>query len=131
VQFDFGLWTRKIVRALIRREFGIDYTPQYVGKILKSTGFSPQRPVWQALERDLERRRQWTEEAFPAPKKRADQEDARIYFADKAYSRTGRPAKLSSQVSVHLAFERLCVGLGCSWRRMGRPHCFYATVSDI
>jgi hypothetical protein len=23
LQFDFGLWTRKIIRYLIRREFGI------------------------------------------------------------------------------------------------------------
>ena len=28
VQFDFGLWTRKIVRDLIRREFGINYSLQ-------------------------------------------------------------------------------------------------------
>lgn len=54
-QFDFGLWTRKIVRELIKREFGIDYTPQNVGKILKTLGFSPQRPVYQALERDPEK----------------------------------------------------------------------------
>lgn len=92
VQFDFGLWTRKIVRDLIRREFGIDYTPQNVGKILKMLGFSPQRPVWQALERDPEKRRQWMEETFPAIKKRADQEGAKIYFADEAYSRTDHHA---------------------------------------
>jgi transposase len=72
VQFDFGLWTRKIVRDLIRREFGIDYTPQNVGKILKMLGFSPQRPVWRAPERDPEKRRELTEEKFPAIKKRAD-----------------------------------------------------------
>jgi transposase len=92
VQFDFGLWTRKIVRELIRREFGVDYTPQNVGKILKMLGFSPQRPVWQALERDPERRRAWMEEAFPAIKRRADQEGASIYFADEAYSRTDHHA---------------------------------------
>ena len=57
VQFDFGLWTRKIVRDLIRREFGVDYSLQNVGKILKRLGFSPQRPVWHAFERDPERRR--------------------------------------------------------------------------
>lgn len=91
-QFDFGLWTRKIVRDLIRREFGIDYTPQNVGKILKMLGFSPQRPVWRALERDPEKRRKWMEETFPAIKKRADQEGAKIYFADEAYSRTDHHA---------------------------------------
>src|SRR5512135_1697618 len=35
VQFDFGLWTRKIVRDLIQREFGMEYSLQNVGKILK------------------------------------------------------------------------------------------------
>jgi len=92
VQFDFGLWTRKIVRDLIHREFGIDYTLQNVGKILKMLGFSPQRPVWQALERDPEKRRKWMEETFPAIKKRADQEGAKVYFADEAYSRTDHHA---------------------------------------
>jgi len=88
VQFDFGLWTRKIVRELIKREFGIDYTPQNVGKILKTLGFSPQRPVYQALERDPEKRRIWTEETFPAIKERAGRENAKIYFADEAACRT-------------------------------------------
>lgn len=92
VQFDFGLWTRRIVRDLIRREFGIDYTPQNVGKILKMLGLSPQRPVWRALERDPDKRRMWTEEAFPALKRRADREGAAIYFADEAYSRTDHHA---------------------------------------
>jgi transposase len=92
VQFDFGLWTRRVVRDLIRREFGIDYTPQNVGKILKMLGFSPQRPVYQALERDPEQRRKWMEETFPAIRKRAGQEGASIYFADEAACRTDHHA---------------------------------------
>ena len=51
LEFDFGLWTRKLVRELIRTRFGIDYSEQNVGRILKMLGFSPQRPVYQALER--------------------------------------------------------------------------------
>jgi transposase len=92
VQFDFGLWTRKIAGELIRREFGINYTQQNVGKILKMLGFSPQRPVYQALERDPEKRRIWTEETFPAIKKRAEKEGANIYFADEAAARTDHHA---------------------------------------
>jgi transposase len=88
VQFDFGLWTRKIAGELIRREFGIDYTPQNVGKILKMLGFSPQRPVYRALERDPEKRRIWMEKTFPAIQKRAAREGAKIFFADEAASRT-------------------------------------------
>ena len=62
LELDFGLWTRKLVRELIRRKFGIDYSEQNVGRILKMLGFSPQRPVYQALERDEEKRRIWREE---------------------------------------------------------------------
>ncbi len=92
LELDFGLWTRKLVRELIKRKFGIDYSLQNVGRILKMLGFSPQRPVYQALERDPEKRRKWMEETFPAIKKRADQEGARILFADEAGCRTDHHA---------------------------------------
>src|SRR4029450_6691196 len=45
-QFDFALWTRKIVRDLIRQEFGVEMTPQGVGKLLHRLGVSPQRPLY-------------------------------------------------------------------------------------
>jgi|HubBroStandDraft_3_1064219.scaffolds.fasta_scaffold154174_1 transposase len=84
LEFDFGLWTRRRIRELIRREFGIDYTEQNVGRILKMLGFSPQRPVYSAMQRDEERRQKWMDETFPAIKARADQEGASIFFADEA-----------------------------------------------
>src|SRR5512132_2345562 len=43
-QFDFALWTRKIVRDLLRREFEVEMTPQAVGALLRRMGLSPQRP---------------------------------------------------------------------------------------
>jgi transposase len=88
LQFDFGLWTRKLVRELIRTRFGIDYSEQNVGRILKMLGFSPQRPVYQALERDEGKRRIWMEETFPSIRKRAEAEGASIFFADEAGCRT-------------------------------------------
>lgn len=92
LEFDFALWTRKMVRDLIRRKFGVDYSPQNVGRILKMLGFSPQRPVYQALERDQEKRRKWMEEIFPAIRGRAKKEGARIFFADEAGCRTDHHA---------------------------------------
>ena len=53
LEFNFGLWTRKLVRDLIRTRFGIDYSEQNVGRILKMLGFSPQRPVYQAMPLSL------------------------------------------------------------------------------
>src|SRR3989442_15210861 len=61
LEFNFGLWTRRLVRELIRARFRIDYSEQNVGRILKMLGFSPQRPVYQALERDEGKRRKWME----------------------------------------------------------------------
>ena len=51
-------------------------------------GFSPQRPVYQALEGDEGKRRIWMEETFPAIKERAETEGAKIFFADEAGCRT-------------------------------------------
>jgi transposase len=84
LEFDFGLWTRRRVRELIRREFGIDYTEQNVGRILKMLGFSPQRPVYSAIQRDEDRRQKWVNEIFPAIRERAEREGASIFFADEA-----------------------------------------------
>ena len=55
LQFDFALWTRQMVRDLIKREFGVDYTPQAIGDILRDMGLSPQRPLVRAYEQDPER----------------------------------------------------------------------------
>ena len=84
LEFDFGLWTRRRVRELIKRKFGIDYSEQNVGRILKMLGFSPQRPVYQAHQRDDEKRRKWMEGTFPGLAKRAREEGAKIFFADEA-----------------------------------------------
>src|SRR6266571_3387433 len=50
------------------------------------------RLLYQALERDEEKRRIWKEETFPAIKERAEREGARIFFADEAGCRTGHHA---------------------------------------
>ncbi len=39
LEFDFGLWTRKLVRELIKRKFGIDYSLQNVFLIVDRAGY--------------------------------------------------------------------------------------------
>ena len=87
LEFDFGLWTRRRVRELIRREFDVDYTDQNVGRILKLLGFSVQKPSYVALQRSDEKRKEWMENEFPAIRKRASEEGAQILFADEAACR--------------------------------------------
>ena len=43
LQFEFALWTRAMVRDLIRREYGVTLSLASVGRLLRSMGLSPQR----------------------------------------------------------------------------------------
>jgi transposase len=91
-QFDFALWTRKIVRDLIRRKFGVEMTLQGVGKLLHRLGLSPQRPLYRAYQQDPEAVRRWREEEFPAIRAQAREEGAELYFGDEAGVRTDHHA---------------------------------------
>jgi len=71
LQFDFALWTRQMIRDLIKREFGVDYTLQAVGNILHDLGLSPQRPLVRAYQQNPELVRCWKEEEYPAIQKAA------------------------------------------------------------
>ena len=67
--FRGDVWTRPRVVEVIRREFGVSYTPQHVGVILKDLGWSRQKPVTQASQRDEEAITHWREETWSALKK--------------------------------------------------------------
>ena len=63
---DFALWTRDLVREVIKRKFGVSYTRQGVGKLLHRLGLSPQRPLVRAYEQDPERVARWKAEEYSA-----------------------------------------------------------------
>ena len=88
LQFDFALWTRQMVRDLIKSKFGVSYTPQAVGNILRDMGLSPQRPLVRAYEQNPERVRKWKEEEYPAIVKAAKAAGGCIFFCDEAGIRT-------------------------------------------
>jgi transposase len=64
------LWTCPRVSWLIQRQFGIQYHPAHVSRVLHGLGFSPQKPTRRALERDEERIQAWIEQDWPRVKKR-------------------------------------------------------------
>ena len=45
-------WTGKRVAALIKREFGIVYHPEYIPRLLRSLGWTPQKPITMASQRN-------------------------------------------------------------------------------
>lgn len=89
--FDFGLWTRKIVSALILEKFKVDMGLTAVGRLLAELNITPQKPLRRAYERDPEAVRAWQEEIYPKLAKRAKRRGADIFFLDEAGIRSDDP----------------------------------------
>lgn len=67
--YSTSLWTSQRVAHLIEQECGVRYTTTHVWRLLKQLGWSCQRPVGRALERDEEAIRRWKKRRFPELKK--------------------------------------------------------------
>jgi transposase len=57
--FSNELWTSKRVLQVIRREFGVDYHANHLPRLLRSLGFTPQRPQREAAEKDQKQIKKW------------------------------------------------------------------------
>jgi transposase len=71
LKLDFALRMREAVKLVIRQKYVIDMPIRTVGEYLKRWGYTPQRPVRYAYERDGEEVRIWLENTCPEIKKRA------------------------------------------------------------
>jgi transposase len=60
--FDFGLWTRAIVRELIIKKFGVPLSITSVGTLLAELNLTPQKPLQRAYQRDPEAVQRWQRE---------------------------------------------------------------------
>ena len=82
--FDFGLWSRRIVQALIQEKLGIELGLTAVGRLLASLEITPQKPLRRAYERDPAAVDLWVRETYPKLKQRAKRLGAKIFFLDEA-----------------------------------------------
>ena len=83
MKFDFAMWTRRAVRALIKRMFKVDLSISSVGVYLRSWGFTSQRPMRRAIEQNSEAVLKWKQEQYPDIARRAKAENAIIYWSDE------------------------------------------------
>ncbi len=83
LRLPFFLWTREAVRDLIELRCGISLSVWTVGRYLARWGFTPQKPVRHAFERDPEAVRRWLEEEYPAIQAEAKRLRARILWEDE------------------------------------------------
>ena len=68
--YQTPLWTCPRVAHLIEQEFGVRYHEGHVWKILVGLGWSPQRPVGRARERNEQQIQHWKKKVWPTIKKK-------------------------------------------------------------
>ena len=84
LKMPFMLWTREAVQMLIEMKFGIKLSIRSVGNYLKRWGFTVQKPIRRAYERQDSAVRKWLNETYPEIAKRAKKENAEIHWGDEA-----------------------------------------------
>src|SRR5450755_3188606 len=82
--FDFGLWTRNIVRSLIEEKYGARLSLASVGALLARLNLTAQKPLQRAYQRDPEAIERWQRESFPAIASKAKRQGAQIFFWDES-----------------------------------------------
>src|SRR5919112_5071948 len=60
------VWTSKRIARVIADEFGVHYHPDHVGRLLRTAGWSPQKPIRRATQRDEAAIERWATEQWPA-----------------------------------------------------------------
>ena len=87
LKLPYGLWTRKAVKELVLREFGIELAINTMGDYLRKWGFSPQKPKKRAYEQCSKKVQKWLDEEYPAIKQKAKKEGAVIHWGDETGAR--------------------------------------------
>jgi transposase len=67
--FAGDVWTTERIAQFIVQRFGVKYHRDYIGPLLRQLGWSPQRPVVRASQRDEAAIAQWVEVTWPELKK--------------------------------------------------------------
>jgi transposase len=83
LKLPFALWTRDAVGELLTKRFRVCLSVWTVGRLLRKWGFTPQKPLRRAYERDPVAVQKWLDEEYPAICRAAKREKAEIYWGDE------------------------------------------------
>ena len=75
--FGFGgqVWTTRRIAAVIQQELGVQYHPDHVSRLLRAIGWTPQKPVKRATQRNEPAIAEWYNERWPALKAKPMKQD--------------------------------------------------------
>ena len=107
LKLPWGLWTRDCVRELIKVKFDIELSISSVSRLLKKWGFTPQKPIRRAYERNPKVISKWMTETYPKIHAQSKKEKAVIHWGDemgvkntdqvgRSFSRKGQTPVVSS-----------------------------------
>ncbi len=107
LKLPFALWTRKAIKEVIEREYGVKIALRTISDYLKRWGYTPQKPMKRAYEQNPKAVERWLNKDYPAIKARAKKEKATIHWGDETavknqcqYGRSYAP-KGQTPVQVH------------------------------
>jgi len=95
LKLPFALWTREAVVQLIAERFDVHVSVWTAGRYLKKWGFTPQKPLRRAYERNPAAVKRWLAKDYPAIKKRAKRERGEILWGDEMGLRSDHQAGTS------------------------------------
>ena len=83
MKLDFALWTSRAIRALVWDLWRVHIAPRTIRTYMRRWGFTPQKPLLRAYERDPKKVRRWLDEDYPEIQSRAKAQGASIFWADE------------------------------------------------
>jgi transposase len=84
--FDGDLWTLPRVQRVIHDRFAVDFHVDHLGRLLHAIGFSPQKPVLRAVQRDEDEIRKFRDETWPSLVKKGAQRTPSSFASTRAAS---------------------------------------------
>jgi transposase len=83
LELPSALWSRAAVRELILRRFGVRLAVRTMGTYLARWGYTAQKPLRRAYERDPAAVRRWLRRDYPAIAARAKAEGGALFWGDE------------------------------------------------
>jgi transposase len=82
--FRGEVWTCARIARVLEEEFGVSYSKSQVSRLLRELGWTPQRPITRAIQRDEEAIERWRVAVWPELKRQAKRERRTLVFVDEA-----------------------------------------------